>query len=360
MLRRAWQTQSQGADGAPEASQLEEISPETITVAIFCALPHEAVAVKCSLDEEFSCHPKKIDPKNYMYSFGRIGSMRIVIARLHSVGTVSAAHGATAVSHQFPNVMFALLVGTGTGIPDPPKYDIRLGDIVVSVPQDNHPGVVQYDFGKYEDDGFVLKGSLNKPPPILLSADGQLVEEEIMDRSPLETILQHITNKLSIGRPEIEDILFDQSFAHIIQEKDCRKCGEMDGGKVAREARYYPIVHRGLVLSGSGIIRNSFDRERLRRGFKAALCFETEAAGIMDEIPCLVIRGISDYADAHIQEGWQQYAAAVAAAYCKTILRKVDSQRHVILYILCRWRGKKPDRTNHQLTYIGPFGPNDY
>lgn len=48
--------------------------------------------------------------------------------------------------------MFALLVGTGTGIPDPPKYDIRLGDIVTSVPQDNHPGVVQYDFGKYEDD----------------------------------------------------------------------------------------------------------------------------------------------------------------------------------------------------------------
>ncbi|KUL85988.1 hypothetical protein ZTR_06532 [Talaromyces verruculosus] len=105
--------------------------------------------------------------------------------------------------------MFALLVGTGTGISDPPKYDIRLGDIVVSVPQDNHPGVVQYDFGKYEDDGFVLKGSLNKPPPILLSADGQLVEDEIMDRSPLESILQHITNKLGISRPEIEDILFD-------------------------------------------------------------------------------------------------------------------------------------------------------
>ncbi|KAI7978159.1 hypothetical protein EIK77_009699 [Talaromyces pinophilus] len=336
MLRGAWQTQSQSADGASEASQLQEIPPETITVAIFCALPHEVVAVKCSLDEEFPCRPKKVDPKNYMYSFGRIGSLRIVIARFHSVGTVSAAHGATAVSHQFPNVMFALLVGTGTGIPDPPKYDVRLGDIVVSVPQDNHPGVVQYDFGKYEDDGFVLKGSLNKPPPILLSADGQLVEEEIMDRSPLESILQHITNKLGISRPEIEDILFDQNFAHMSQEKDCRKCEEMGGEKVAREARYYPVVHRGLVLSGSGIVRNSIDRERLRRGYKAALCFEMEAAGIMDEIPCLVIRGISDYADAHVQEGWHHYAAAVAAAYCKTILCKVDSQKHMILYVLCR------------------------
>lgn len=121
MLRGTWQTQSRSAHDASEASQLQEIPPETITVAIFCALPHEVVAVKCSLDEEFSCRPKKVDPKNYMYSFGRIGSLRIVIAQFHSVGTVSAAHGATAVSHQFPNVMFALLVGTGTGIPDPPS-----------------------------------------------------------------------------------------------------------------------------------------------------------------------------------------------------------------------------------------------
>jgi hypothetical protein len=68
--------------------------------------------------------------------------------------------------------MFALLVGTGTGIPDLPRHDIRPGDIVVSVPRDNHPGVMQYDFGKYEDEGFVLKGSLNKPPPVLLSVDG--------------------------------------------------------------------------------------------------------------------------------------------------------------------------------------------
>lgn len=190
---------------------------------------------------------------------------------------------------------------------------------------------MQYDFGKYEDGGFVLKGSLNKPPPILLSADGQLVQDEIIDRSPLDAILQHITNKLGIRRPEIEDILFDHNFAHVSQEKDCRKCEEMGGGKVTREARYYPIVHRGLFLSGSGIVRNSVDRERLRRGYKAALCFEAEAAGIMDEIPCLVIRGISDYADAHVQEGWHHYAAA----YCETILRKVDSQRHVILYVLC-------------------------
>lgn len=51
-----------------------------------------------------------------------------------------------------------------------------------------------------------------------------------------------------------------------------------------------------------------------------------EAAGIMDEIPCLVVRGICDYADTHKQDDWHNYAAAVAAAYCRALLRKVDSQ----------------------------------
>ena len=50
------------------------------------------------------------------------------------------------------------------------------------------------------------------------------------------------------------------------------------------------------------------------------LCFEMEAAGMMDVAQCLVIRGICDYADTHKTKRWQGYAAAVAAAYAKEIL----------------------------------------
>jgi hypothetical protein len=64
----------------------------------------------------------------------------------------------------------------------------------------------------------------------------------------------------------------------------------------------------------------------LQRDFKGAICFEMEAAGIMDQIPCLVVRGICDYADSHKQDDWHYYAAAVAAAYCKALLLKVDGQ----------------------------------
>jgi hypothetical protein len=45
-----------------------------------------------------------------------------------------------------------------------------------------------------------------------------------------------------------------------------------------------------------------------------------EAAGLMDTFPCLVIRGICDYADSHKNKTWQGYAAAVAAAYMKELL----------------------------------------
>jgi nucleoside phosphorylase len=50
------------------------------------------------------------------------------------------------------------------------------------------------------------------------------------------------------------------------------------------------------------------------------ICLEMEAAGLMNAFPCLVIRGISDYADSHKNDGWQKYAAMAAAAYAKELL----------------------------------------
>ena len=60
-----------------------------------------------------------------------------------------------------------------------------------------------------------------------------------------------------------------------------------------------------------------------------------EAAGVMNTIPCLVIRGICGYADSHKNDVWQEYASATAAAYAKLLLRYTrrkmkgqDSMRH--------------------------------
>lgn len=316
-------------DTDEESDHLELIPAEDITVAIFCALAYESAAVKYTLDKELECRPKTIGPKKYVYFFGLIGEHKIVIAQPSQMGTVKAAQCAATVSQQFPNVRFALLIGIGAGIPSSctggSKRDIRLGDIAVSIPQDGHPGVVEYDYGKYKADGtFVLKGSLNKPHPILISADSALQVDEIMNKNQLRKTLKKIIEKPNYARPASDDILFDETFRHI-EGDGCTECLKYAHKRViVRDIkRAQPVVHRGLIMSGSGVVKNPEDRLRLTRGHTDAICFEMEAAGIVDEIPCLVVRGICDYADTHKQDGWHYYAAAVAAAYGKALLLKI-------------------------------------
>lgn len=67
-------------------------------------------------------------------------------------------------------------------------------------------------------------------------------------------------------------------------------------------------------------------RDRMRQLDKV-LCFEMEAAGLMDSFPCLVIRGISDHADTHKNKVWQPYAALAAAAYAKDLLSVIQAQK---------------------------------
>jgi nucleoside phosphorylase len=67
-------------------------------------------------------------------------------------------------------------------------------------------------------------------------------------------------------------------------------------------------------------------RDRLAEE-KDVLCFEMEAAGLMDQFPCLVIRGICDYSDSHKNDTWQGYAAMAAAAYAKDLLGLIPQSR---------------------------------
>ena len=71
-------------------------------------------------------------------------------------------------------------------------------------------------------------------------------------------------------------------------------------------------------------MRNGIDRDRISRELGGVLCFEMEAAGLMNTFPCLVIRGICDYSDSHKNKDWQAYAAATAAAYAKELLGEIE------------------------------------
>jgi nucleoside phosphorylase len=49
-----------------------------------------------------------------------------------------------------------------------------------------------------------------------------------------------------------------------------------------------------------------------------------EVAKLMNSgFPCIVIRGISDYADSQVIDVWQEYAAASATRYAKDFLSMI-------------------------------------
>lgn len=50
------------------------------------------------------------------------------------------------------------------------------------------------------------------------------------------------------------------------------------------------------------------------------IAFEMESAGIWGVFPCLIIKGVCDYAGSHKNKTWQPYAAAAAAACMKASL----------------------------------------
>jgi nucleoside phosphorylase len=83
-----------------------------------------------------------------------------------------------------------------------------------------------------------------------------------------------------------------------------------------------PAIHYGLIGSGNSVVKDEMFRNRLASEH-GILCFEMEAAGVVNEVDCLVIRGISDYCDAQKNDVWQEYAAATAAAYSKLLLSVV-------------------------------------
>ena len=83
-----------------------------------------------------------------------------------------------------------------------------------------------------------------------------------------------------------------------------------------------PHIHYGLIASGNQVMKHGITSDRLARE-KGVLCFEMEAAGLVDELPSLIIRGICDYSDSHKGKVWQPYAALSAAAFAKELLLRL-------------------------------------
>ncbi|KAI0544528.1 nucleoside phosphorylase domain-containing protein [Xylaria curta] len=299
-----------------------ELQKEDYTVGWVCALPIELAAAQEMLDEEH-CRQQYHDN---IYTLGRIGWHNVVIAGLPGgqTGTVSAAVIAAKMIETFKSIRIGLMVGIGGGVPLG-EADIRLGDVVISKPYNMHGGVVQYDFGKTTPSGFERTGSLNTPPTILLNAVTNIQANHIRGRCRLPDYFMKLNSLPVFARESAgQDILFEATYNHE-GAAQCVKCSK--DYLISRELREQEVVvHYGTIASGNHVMRDGVERDRVSAQLGGVLCFEMEAAGLMNSFPCLVIRGICDYADSHKNKKWQAYAAGTAAACAKEILSVIPPE----------------------------------
>ncbi|KAJ6016208.1 Tetratricopeptide-like helical [Penicillium herquei] len=300
-------------------------------VAWICALPLEMAAAKMMLDRVHASLSQPESDHN-AYTLGSISGHNVVVACLPSgvYGTTAAAVVLAHMLETFPSLRFGLMVGIGGGVPSK-DADIRLGDVVISMPTATSGGVVQYDYGKTLLGGrFERTGSLNKPPQHLLTAVSQIRSNAIggstLTDENISGVLQRHPNIQQFCRPDV-DWLFQASYNHSSESADCLKCDQDQ--LVTRSSRETngPKIHYGLIASGNQVMKDAVTRDTMAQELNI-LCFEMEAAGLMDQLSCLVIRGICDYCDSHKQKKWQGYAALTAAAYTKALLGVVPLYSH--------------------------------
>jgi nucleoside phosphorylase len=293
-----------------------------------------AVAVGM-LDERHDSLPQNPHDHNN-YTLGRVGQHSIAIACLPAgvTGVTSAARVASQMRSTFTSLRFGLMVGIGGGVPSK-ENDIRLGDVVVSEPTGTLGGVIQYDFGKtIQEERFERTGSLNKPPDVLLNAVASLKARHMVDdpalwRHVAEMGSRHSRLRMASIYPGVEhDLLFEADYDHPVDAASCADCQLDRVVKRPDREDYSPVIHYGLIASGNQVVSDGRTRERLRREINV-LCFEKEAAGLMDDFPCLVVRGICDYADSHKNKRWEPYAATTAAAYAKELLNIISGSQVV-------------------------------
>lgn len=313
--------------------------PNDYTVGWICAITTEYVAAQAFLDEEHEgpAHLPSRDSSDY--TLGRVGKHNVVIAVLPmgSYGIASAARVAENLLHGFQNVRFGLLVGIGGGAPSQ-KHDIRLGDVVVSIPSNGRGGVLQYDFGEtVQNKGFRNTSVLDQPPTILRAAVNGLQARYEIEGHQLDDSINRILERKprlrkKYQRPEeTSDRLYLNKVLHPSKgepcEKNCASDPSMLVSRVSRsEDEISPVIHYGLIASADQLMSDGLLRDKLSAEYDI-LCFETEAAGLMNGFPCLVIRGICDYSDSHKSERWQGYSSMVAAAYTKDLLYRIPPHR---------------------------------
>ncbi|OAA42959.1 Pfs, NACHT and Ankyrin domain protein [Beauveria brongniartii RCEF 3172] len=312
------------SNGRSHARQDERRRAEC-TIAWICALDLEFTASRYMLDDEYKLPP--IAGDHNLYVLGNIGKHRVVMTSLAGqIGTNRAAVVVTNLMRSFPGIYATFMVGIGGGVPSMDN-DVHLGDVVVGTM------VIQYDLGKVTTYEQFEPTATGKYPLWRLASAVSIFQSKQDAHRCGEEISSLLKSRLGdcpgrFARPERPDHLFRTSYDHPSNDTPPRPCVDCDLNRLSPRtprALDLPSIFYGGIASGNKVIKNARTRDELSAKHKA-LCFEMEAAGVMVTSQCLVVRGISDYADSHKNNDWQEYAAAVAAAYTRLFLKDMQPE----------------------------------
>ncbi|KAL8393788.1 hypothetical protein RB595_003510 [Gaeumannomyces hyphopodioides] len=278
----------------------------------------------------------------YTYLFGEINRHNVVLATLldSKTGDVNSGHLASQLFWTFPKIRITLLVGVGGGIPLNPPHadplqDIHLRDVVVGCPLSGNPPSIYYEYGRSNPGGreILNKGRMEDPDRRTLSgldtltSDYEFDPEEVRARfsEQLKRLRENKMHGHKFQLPPLDsDKLFKADNHYQGNWGDCDGCRGLELVKRPPrrdEDREALVFHRGMIAIENQVVQNGEERDRIRELCDGlARCVEMEAAGVEVNRKCLIIRGISHYADSHKNDEWRHCAAGHAAAFARQLL----------------------------------------
>ncbi|MBP2321925.1 nucleoside phosphorylase [Kibdelosporangium banguiense] len=239
----------------------------------------------------------------------------VALTMLGDTATNAASNGCANMVRSFPSINVVVMVGIAAGVPavNRPERHVRLGDIVVAT-----EGVVDYDHVHALPGGTELRRGFPMPSARLTRCATILKTEELSGAHPWEQWLDVTATRTELTGyarpPDSTDVVHDSSGYRLDHPRRSRS-GHRKG---------WPKVHLGLIGSADRSLRDVLVRDRLASEHRV-LAIEMEGAGIgssgfLNEVQWFMVRGISDYGDAHRNDTWRRYASLAAAAYVRSLL----------------------------------------
>jgi len=241
-------------------------------LGVLAALPEELGDLLATMRAESGVVTHTLGRRDY--HVGAVHGVPCVVA-LARVGKVAAAATASALIHAFDVGAIAF-----TGVAGGVGPDVHIGDVVI----------------------------------------GETLLQHDMNASPLFPCFEIPL----LGRAHFDA---DAALAAALADA-CERFIAEDGATLAARFRIAPPrVHRGLVISGDQFVASAQAVGALRSQLPQALAVEMEGAAIAQvcheyDVPCAVVRTISDTADEHASASFKSFLSELAGTYSTGILKR--------------------------------------